>query len=157
MYIIIAVVVLVLGGGIFVLASKKSAPAAQTTQGQMEDVVQAINPDDLGLVVKTNPNTVTPGVRFYFTKTGDIKLIEYQLQYTHTVNDSEGEHSVGEQLTGEAKELSDGTFGIKDYRDFGTCSSGRCRYDVGITDTKLVFKIVKNDGTVYEAEKSFSL
>jgi len=69
------------------------------------------------------------------------------------------------ELDGE--EVSEGIFGEMniaedgitktDMREFGTCSSGRCRYDEGVRDVKIILKITKDDGKIYSAEKSVEL
>jgi hypothetical protein len=82
------------------------------------------------------------------TKTSDISSVDYQLTYTAIV-------------TGEP--VARGTIGHVDVKNkgqeisqamvFGTCSDV-CHYDAGITDVKLIVKVTKTDGKIYQAELS---
>ena len=60
---------------------------------------------------------------------------------------------IGEIDTGDLK----GGVMETEYREFGTCSSGKCRYDTVVSPIKVALKITKADGKVYQSEKSFEL
>jgi hypothetical protein len=44
-----------------------------------------------------------------------------------------------------------------DFREFGTCSAGKCRYDNVTSDVTLVLKVTKKDGKVYQVKKIVKL
>lgn len=142
------VLFVVIGGGFFLLSTRKSQSTQTSTDTQQEDVVQTINPNDLGLVITVRDDKARPAVKFAFTKVQDVQSIEYELNYKHDVKGQQ----IGEQLQGTAVKLPNNSLGIVDYRIFGTASSGVERYDVGITSPKLIFKIVKKNGQVFQAE-----
>ena len=60
-----------------------------------------------------------------------------------------------EQFGGE-EEVDSSTF-ESPFRELGTCSSGRCRYDTGITEIKLEINLTKKDGKVFQVSDSLKL
>lgn len=154
--IIIAVFVLLLlgGGGYFVLSSnnKPSEQNQDKTQLPLEEEEQQaidISPDDIGLVLSLRPDK--RAIKFVIENASDIKSVDYEISYTKEV----GGEDVAEGLIGEVM-AEDGKVEIN-YREFGTCSSGTCRYDKVTSSVKVTLKIVKTDNKIYKAEKSIDL
>ncbi|RJQ37948.1 hypothetical protein C4559_02615 [Candidatus Microgenomates bacterium] len=146
--IVIVFVLIVAGGGYFVL-SQNTAKKPIASQAQEEEVVPTILPDDIGL--KTTLRDDKKAIKFEINAK-DIESIEYQISYTKEVN---GEQ-VSEGLIGEAKSSGEDKIEIK-YREFGTCSSGKCRYDKVVSSVKILLKIIKKDGKVFQSEKTVEL
>ena len=77
------------------------------------------------------------------TETEDLTSIEYQLSYT-----SKGDIPRGVIGTAEVKGST-----IRKEIILGTCSDV-CHYDQDVSDIKLILKITKTDGKIYQVEKS---
>lgn len=150
----VAVLILLGGGGYFVLSSKNK-PAGQNPkniQTPLEEEEQSaieISVDEIGLVLTLRPDK--RAIKFVIENASDIKSVDYEISYTKEVS---GE-SVPEGLIGEA--TSEGGKVAINYREFGTCSSGTCRYDKVVSPVKVTLKIVKTDSKIYKAEKSIEL
>jgi len=138
--IIVGVIVLILlvGGGIF-LATKKSTKPAIPVQ-QSEEIL-TLSPEDIGLSLAMGSD----GKRIIMeiTETEDLTSIEYQLSYT-----SKGDIPRGVIGTAEVKGST-----IRKEIILGTCSDV-CHYDQDVSDIKLILKITKADGKIYQVEKS---
>lgn len=150
----IAVVVVILGiVGFFIVKSNRKVAAPTTqSQGTEETQVQTIDPSALGLTVQVRPDK--KAIKFALSKVDGIKSIEYQLSYTKEI---EGQ-DVDDALIGTVDIKSGASSaGLDDWRIFGTCSSGVCRYDTVVSDVKLTLKITKDDGTILQAEKTIPL
>ena len=144
---VVALVASVLGYLLFV---NKSEPQS-TSDSVRTETLPTISKEELGLEFELSSDKRT--ARFTINNADDIELVEYEIWYTKEINDQE----VPEGLRGEIKrEKRDKTLGI-DFREFGTCSSGVCRYDTVVSDIKLFLKITKSDGKSYQAEDSLEL
>ncbi|MBI2622684.1 MAG: hypothetical protein HYW64_01140, partial [Candidatus Levybacteria bacterium] len=116
-----------------------------------EQVIPTVLPADLGLALMLRSDK--KALKFEITNIDGIESVDYQISYTKEINGEE----VPEGLIGEIKvKPGDKKIAI-DYREFGTCSSGVCRYDKVVSAIKLTLKIVKTDGKVLQAEDSIEL
>lgn len=155
----IAVVVLILiGGGIFVMSSQKPSSTKPMTETSGGDTQQVLNMkmSDLGVVFTFRDDS--KAAKFTVGKPDGISSIEYIMSYDAIpANPEEG---------GEGGTVNQAVFGTlpndkgsnpweTEYREFGTCSSGHCRYDQVKSDIKLTLKITKDNGKVYQAEQSY--
>src|SRR3989344_4124556 len=143
---------LVLGiTGYFFLNRLSQQPQSETaTKPEVEEetVIHTIDPSELGLVFTLRSDK--KAAKFEIENAKDIQNVEYQISYTKEINGEE----VPEGLIGEAKsKVGQNTISIA-YREFGTCSSGTCRYDKVVSSVKLTLKITKIDGRIYQAEKT---
>ena len=138
--IIVGVIVLILlvGGGVF-LATKKSSKS--TTPPVQPEEILTLSPEDIGLSLAMGSD----GKRIIMeiTETEDLTSIEYQLSYT-----SKGDIPRGVIGTAEVKGNT-----IRKEIILGTCSDV-CHYDQDVSDIKLILKITKTDGKIYQVEKS---
>jgi|SRR5579885_2223306 len=154
----VVVILIVLGGGYFLFA-KKSNTTSQNTQPQDMDVVQTLSPDAIGLSLTASPDKKK--VKFTVAKLAGIKSIEYQLTYEADATQEEknegAEGQVQRGITGDAKINSGDSSYESPWLDLGTCSSGTCRYDTGVTSVDLILKVTKSDGKVYQVEKKLNL
>lgn len=144
----IAIVVLVLGGGGYYVMTLRNTSLKEPSKIQQakEEVYQTLSKDELGLVFTLRSDK--RAAKFEISNVEDIDLVEYQITYTKELNGEE----IPEGLIGETKKKpGERKIGI-DYREFGTCSSGVCRYDKVVSDIKLLLKITKKDGSIFSAE-----
>lgn len=138
--IIVGVIVLILlvGGGIF-LATKKSPKSAIPVQQSEE--ISTLSPLDIGLSLIMGSDGKR--VIMEIAKTEGLTSIEYQLSYT-----SKGDIPRGVIGTTEVKGNT-----IKKEIILGTCSDV-CHYDQDVSNIKVILKVTKTDGKVYQVEKS---
>ncbi|HEX8965112.1 MAG TPA: hypothetical protein VF820_01615 [Patescibacteria group bacterium] len=152
--IIAAVIVLavVVGGGIYFLTKGNPQKQAQAPAQQQEQMVQTLTPDQVGLQITIRPDK--NAMQFVLNNAADITHVEYTITYTANQKGQE----VNQGLFGEI-DNANGNSSIKTdkYREFGTCSSGVCRYDTVVSPVKLTLKITKKDGNIYSVEKSVDL
>jgi len=132
----------------FVYSSKKSqkSPLIDLTQQ-----VLTLSPDSIGLTVAFRADN--KAMKFTVGNASGINSIDYQISYTKNVKGD----NVPEGLIGTVDmNPGDKTAGIG-FREFGTCSSGVCRYDTVVSPVTLTLKVVKSDGKVYQVEKTVNI
>lgn len=153
--IIVGVVILLLlgGGGYYVLSSGKASQEKPEQKPIIQDeVIESIISSDLGFKLMLRPDN--KAIKFEITNIKDIETVDYEISYTKEVN---GE-KVPEGLIGTAKKVGDIiTLKDPDYREFGTCSSGHCRYDKVVSPVKVILKILKTNGKTYKSEESIEI
>lgn len=151
LYLIIAAVVLVIlvaGGAFFVLSQKKTD--APITEDQTQQVL-TLAPEAVGLDVTFRDDN--KAMKFTLNNASDITAAEYQISYTKQLNGDQ----VPEGLIGDVDITPGSKTAGTGYREFGTCSSGVCRYDTVVSSIKLTLKISKTDGKIYQVEKTIDL
>lgn len=148
--IVVAVLVglLLIGGGYYLLFANKSAKPAPVQQQVEEEVVPTIAIDDLGLEFTARSDG--KAVRFSIDNIKDIQSVDYELSYMAKGNLPRG-------AIGSLDVKSSQTVLKSDYIELGSCSSGKCKYDEGVSSIKLILKITKADGKTYQAEKTLEL
>lgn len=139
--------IILLAGGGYLLLSPKQATEPVEPEVQ-EEVVPTIQPSDLGLTFIARADK--KAVKFVITNIEGILSVDYEISYM-----AKGDIPRGAIGHIEAQK-GDKTIETK-YIDLGTCSSGKCKYDEGVTSVKLTLKITKTDGKVYSAEKTLEL
>lgn len=144
---LVAVIAALLGYFLFV---NKQEPQGTSEQIQ-EETLPTISKDELGLEFELRADK--KAARFTINNVDDIELVEYQISYTKEINGEE----VPEGLIGEVKRESGDKTIDSGYREFGTCSSGVCRFDKVVSDIKLFLKITKSDGKQYQVEDTLEL
>jgi hypothetical protein len=143
--VVIGLLVLVVG---FVLFLEKSSNQAQNSQTALPTQVPipTLSPDSIGLTLVESADMHKATMKI--VNTSDIASVDYQLSYNAQVS---------------GQQVPRGTIGHVDVKTkgqvisqdmiFGTCSDV-CHYDTGITDVKLIIKVTKTDGKVYQVVKS---
>lgn len=152
-YIVVGVVVVVvlLGVGGWLFLAKKNATQQIPAVNDQTQQVQTLSPDAIGLTIAFRADN--KAMKFTVGNAAGINSIEYQISYNKTVNGD----TVPEGLIGTVDmNPGDKTAGIG-FREFGTCSSGTCRYDNVLSPITLTLKLVKSDGKVYQVEKKVDL
>ncbi|MBI2033140.1 MAG: hypothetical protein HYT10_01600 [Candidatus Levybacteria bacterium] len=148
--------VLVLAGLVYYFFGGNPPEKDQAQKAEQEQIVQTLTTEDLGL--KFTSRNDTKAVKFEITNIKDISNVEYTIEYTReeTTGEDKGQQ-VPEALYGNIAVKPGDTKIATDFRDLGTCSSGVCRYHKVVSPLKLVLKITKKDGKVYQAEETLSL
>ncbi len=147
---IVAVALILIGGGGYYYMNMNAAKPAELPQLEEEMVVGTLTPEEVGMDFQFRKDGKAG--KLIIGKAKGIKTIEYQLSYQ---KNQEGEE-VPAGLIGDI--MVDGKSSVEtEFREFGTCSSGKCRYDDVTSPIKVTLKITKDDGKVYQAEKSFDL
>ncbi len=105
-----------------------------------------LSPEDIGMEVTVRDDG--RALMFELTKADDIKKVEYTIEY-------EAETDEGTANQGIFGEMNIGEDGITktDFREFGTCSAGKCRYDKVVSDVTINLKVTMNDGKEYQVQK----
>ena len=145
----VVLVVLAIGG--YFLFSKKttSVPVEQKAVVEEEQaVIPTIAPEDLDLTFTARSDS--KAVKFTISNTAGIQSVDYEISYLAKGDIPRG--AIG-HLDVKPSEKTVST----NYIDLGTCSSGKCKYDEGVTEVKLLLKIVKDDGKTYSTETSLDL
>lgn len=139
--IILAVLLLIVGGVFFVTRNQASNP----DDGMVSRNLPKLTPAEIGMVVTVRKDN--KALMFELTKAQDIKHVEYTIEYDKEVD---GE-KVPEGIFGVMNIAEDGITKT-DFREFGTCSSGKCRYDKVVSDIKITLTVSKSDGKDYLVE-----
>jgi len=137
---IVVVVVILLGISAYVLSSRKSAPVQTEEPGTAIEAVPTIAPNDIGLTLKWGADDKR--VIMTIVNTKDITGVDYELSYTSQGGIPRG--AIGHVDVKEAGKA------ITQEIVLGTCSDV-CHYDVGVSDIKLVVKVTKTDGKIYQS------
>lgn len=145
-----AFLILIVLGAVFFLTRRQEAPTIGPSPSSEGSDLLTLTPEDIGMVVTVRPDK--KALMFEITKAQDIKRIEYTIEYEKEID---GER-VPEGIFGEMKISVDGITKT-DYREFGTCSSGKCRYDNVISDITIILRVTKIDGKEYQVKKIVKL
>ena len=152
MMIVGGVVLLVLVvGGLFFLRGRQNAQPEDVDESQNQSIPK-LSKEELGLKMELSPDNRT--VKFSIAKASDIKYIDYEITYDADSTEDDSV-KVPKGITG-AEEVNGNTYSTK-FLTLGTCSKNVCKYDTGIENLKLLAKITKKDGKIYQAEDSISL
>lgn len=156
----VVVVLLVGAGGYFFLSRNASeSPSNQEEQGFIDEVIPTMAPDAIGLSMVARSDK--RAVKLVLSNASDIQSIEFDLVYdadqsTSFGEDDGGSGQVSRNVTDEVAIDGDSPFETK-YYDLGSCSSGKCRYDTGVTEVRLEMKVTKKDGKVFQVSDSLDL
>ena len=143
------VVLIIAGGALFLFKNQSSSGSTSDDLIATSDLPE-LSPEEIGMVVTVRKDK--KALMFELTKADDIARVEYTIEYE---KDLDGE-TVPEGIFGEMNIGEDGITKT-DFREFGTCSAGRCRYDNVISDITIVLKVTKKDGKEYQVTKIVKL
>lgn len=139
-------IVLIIGGGFLVWKSKQKP--VEVTAPVVEEKVEEISSQDLGLTLQARPDK--KAVKFEITNIKDIASVDYELSYL-----AKGDIPRG--VIGHLDVKSADKKIVSNFLDLGTCSRSVCKYDEGVTSVNLLVKINKTDGKVLQAQKELPL
>lgn len=152
---IIIAALLLLAGGVFVFSGSNDKNAKNDSNTTQESEIGKLNPKDIGLKLVLSSNNQK--VRVIVEKVSDIKLLEYDIAYDADIPASElapGEDG-GKVERGFSDEAtitsSQSEYESKDF-DLGSCSRNVCRYDTGVEEVRIIMKVTKRDGKIYEVK-----
>lgn len=141
--------ILALAGAAFLWmrqGSSEISPSDEITESDLP----TLTPEDIGMEVTLRQDN--KALMFELTKAEDIELVEYTIEYEKEV---EGE-TANEGIFGVMEIGKDGRTDT-DFREFGTCSAGKCRYDNVISDITINLKVTKKDGKEYQVQEIVKL
>lgn len=138
-----AIVIFLLVGGLVILSNKSTSKT--TTPTIQEQSVPSISADEIGLTLK--PGSDGHRVIMSVTKTSDITSLDYELSYTAKGNLPRGAIGHVDVKAGQA---------VSQEIYLGTCSDV-CHPDSDVTDIKIIVKVTKSNGKIYQAEAKTSL
>lgn len=141
-------VVLLIAGGAFFLTRHQAAPQDDTLLSTQN--LPSLKPEDIGMAVTVRPDK--KALMFELTKADDIKHVSYEIDYDKELDGQK----IPEGILGEMNIAEDGITKT-DYRPFGTCSSGVCRYDKVASDITIKLAVDKKDGKTYQVTKVVKL
>ncbi len=142
---VVALLVVLIIGGIFVLSSGKKAAPIVVDQTPAEEKVTTIKPEDIGLTLTESADLKK--VIMEVANTNGISSLDYQLSYTSKGNIPRG--AIGHidiKIAGKP---------VTQEITLGTCSDV-CHYDQDVTNIQLILKVTKTDGITSQAEKSLT-
>lgn len=146
--VIIALVILVLGA--FVVFGNGSGSSEDLNDSMSTSGLPELSPEDIGMVVTVRDDN--KALMFEITKAEDIEQIEYTIEYEAETD----EGTANQGIFGEMNIAEDGITET-DFREFGTCSAGKCRYDDVVSDVTINLKVTKTDGKDYKVTKVVKL
>ncbi|HSX40243.1 MAG TPA: hypothetical protein VLF68_01380 [Candidatus Saccharimonadales bacterium] len=150
---IAVLVVVIIVGGIFVLSSRNSS-SKQATQNSEDVVIPTLTPDEIGLTMTARDDK--KAVKFVISKVDGITGVDYELTYNTGANVPRG--VIGHiDVTPGMSTITPNNPDTNGYIILGTSSSGKYKYDEGVTSVKLTLKITKNNNKVYQVEKTLDL
>ncbi len=152
------VLLLFIIGGVLVFSTRSSNDSdsnnSNVTTGEN---IGTLKPSDIGLKLVLSSNNQK--VRVVVDDISNIKSLEYDISYDADIPASElapGETGgkVERGFSDEAKiTSSQSRYESKDF-DLGSCSRNVCRYDTGVEEVRIIMKVIKKDGKVYEVKDS---
>ena len=140
--IIMAIVV----GFVFMQNSKKTKEAVD--EPTLEETAIQMTPEDIGLVLTPNANNTE--VTMEINDVSKFDSFEYEMNYDAEVD--------GEMVPRGA--IGSGEVGGDSItRDItiGTCSSGKCKYDTGVTKISFIIRLNLKDGQTGIVKKDLNL
>lgn len=144
---ILGIFVLIVIGGVFYATRQKSATPDDS---MVSKNLPKLSPEDIGMIVTVRKDK--KALMFELTKAQDITHVDYTIEYD---KDVDGE-KVPEGVFG-LMNISEDGITKTDFREFGTCSSGKCRYDKVVSDIKITLTVTKKDQQKYLVEKIVKL
>ncbi len=144
----ILTILFLLGGAYYFFSANKSSKPSEVIPEPTKEIIPTIIPKDLGLTLMARSDK--RAIKFEITNIKDITSLDYEISYVTKGNIPRG--AIGHiEVKPTDKKIE------TNYIELGTCSSGKCKYDEGVSKVFLIIKIIKADGKVYQAEQSLEL
>lgn len=145
---IAVIVVAIVAGFLFMQNNKKSAePIEEET---VEEQALQLKAEDIGL--KLTPNANNTEVTMEITDVSKFNSFDYEMSYDADV---EGE-IVPRGAIGSGK-VESGESSITREITIGTCSSGKCKFDKGVTKISFIIRLNLKDGQTGIVKEELSL
>jgi len=145
----VLVVLLVVGGGAYMVLGQKSASTnSADVPGEQTAVIPTLAPSEIGMSL-----AVTRGgksVTMTANKLDGITGLDYEVTYTANNNSNDIPRGVIGHI-----DVKPGSI-VNQEVVLGTCSDV-CHYDTVTSPVKFSVKVTKTDGKVYEVDQSISL
>lgn len=145
--ILVLLILVAIGGGVYYFMFANSKPQEEVVEYIEEESYPTISPEEIGLEFTAREDG--KAVKFLLTNAEGIQSIDYEVTYLAKGDLPRG--VIGQIVVDGSTEVD------SDYIDLGSCSSGRCKYDEDVSNIKLVLKITKTDGSIYQAEETLEL
>lgn len=142
---IVGVALLVLVGGYFIISSKKTSAPQNTEPQSTEETILTLPAEDIGFTLTATDNNRK--VLMKIANTSDFVSVDYELSYT-----AKGDIPRGVLGTIDVKSNKP----IEHEIVLGTCSDV-CHYDQNVSNIKVVLKVTKSDGKVYQSKKTLEI
>jgi hypothetical protein len=145
----IGAVVIVFAIAGFMFFQNSNRPSEIVEEDTIEEQAIEIDPDDIGLTLTPNSNNTE--VTMEISDTSSFSSFEYEMSYDAEVDGEivpRGAIGSGEVESGEP---------IKREITIGTCSSGKCKYDTGVTKISFIIRLNLNDGQTGIVKKDLDL
>ena len=149
--IIVLVIAVLVAGGFFFMKSQSSSNSDDASDELMDSSnLPELSPEEIGMIVTLRKDN--KALMFELTKADKIERVEYTIEY-------EAQTEEGTANQGIFGEMNIGEDGITktDFREFGTCSAGKCRYDDVTSDITINLKVTMKDGKEYQVKKVVKL
>jgi len=134
----------------FVFTQNKSKSTEETSEEQVVDE-QAISmtPEEIGLILA--PNSDNTEIEMTIEDVSKFDSFEYEMNYDAEVD--------GEMVPRGAIGSGEvtGSQAITRSITIGTCSSGKCKYDAGVTNVSFLIRLNLKDGTTGVVKKDLDL
>lgn len=156
--IVAAVVLLLVVGGVLFARSRSNSATPSLYDDEFSQPIEKLKPEDIGLTLVLSPDKKK--VKFMASKLSDVSKLSWEFSYdadVPTTGDFAGEE--GQKITQAFEGETDvtGSSYESEFRELGSCSSGRCRFDAGVEKVNILLKVTKKDGKVYQVEDSIDL
>lgn len=135
----VLLILVLIVGGIFILKPGGAGNSGTQTEEQQE--ILSLSPDEIGLTLELADSGKEVVMRVENTE--GIESIEYELSY----------NSAGDIPRGAIGNVEVKGGPIEKKITLGTCSDV-CHYDEDVSDIKIILKVAKDDGKIYQVEKS---
>lgn len=142
------IVVAIVAGFIFMQNSKKAEVTGE--EEMVEEQAVEINPEDIGLELTPNKNNTE--VTMTINDVSKFNSFEYEMNY-----DAEVEGEMVPRGAIGSGEVNPGDTSITREITIGTCSSGKCKYDTGVTKISFIIRLNLKDGQTGLVKKDLEL
>ncbi len=164
---IAVLVILIVGGAAWFFFNNKGLTnqadqgQANSQSGGQSQTIGSLSPSDIGLQMVLRSDS--KAIKFTANKLQGVKSLEWNFTYQADIPQSDqNQYNQGQKVTQEFGSdspviLNGKTSYESQFRELGTCSSGVCRYDTGVTSVQLQMKVTKLDGSIYKVDDSINL